>query len=247
MVRVVLLVAISRGWCLRQLDVQNAFLHGVLEEEVYMRQPPGFESANAPHLVCRLDKAIYGLKQAPRDWYARLRSKLIDLGFKASKSDTSLFIYQKSRVTIYMLIYVDDIIVISSSNEVVATLLLDLKKDFSLKDLGDPHYFLGIEVQREDGGLLLSQAKYAQVILTRVGPDDSIRYRSIVGALQYLTLTRPDLAFSVNKVCQFLHVPTISHWTIVKKILRYVKNTVELGLSFVKSRLTLLNAFSDGL
>ena len=92
-IRLVLSIAVSRGWCLRQLDVQNAFLHGVLEEEVYMKQPPGFEKGNEQHLVCRLDKAIYGLKQAPRAWYSRLSTKLIDLGFKASKSDTSLFIY----------------------------------------------------------------------------------------------------------------------------------------------------------
>jgi len=114
-VRLVLSIAVSRNWCLRQLDVQNAFLHGVLEEEVYMRQPPGFEDSKDPHLVCRLDKAIYGLKQAPRAWYARLSVKLISLGFQASKSYTSLFIYQKLGVTIYMLIYVDDIIVTSSS------------------------------------------------------------------------------------------------------------------------------------
>ena len=270
-VRLVLSLAISRGWCLRQLDVQNAFLHGVLEEEVYMKQPPGFEDDNAPHLVCRLDKAIYGLKQAPRAWYARLSSKLIDLGFKASKSDTSLFIYQRSGIVIYMLIYVDDIIVTSSSSEAVTALLHDLRKDFALKDLGNLHYFLGIEVQRDKQELLLSQEKYAQEILSRVGmikckaaptplstseklsshegellgPEDSTRYRSIVGALQYLTLTRPDLAYSVNKVCQFLHAPTTEHWSAVKRILRYLQNTLNVGLKIEKSSSMLLSAFSD--
>jgi hypothetical protein len=127
-------LAVARGWCLRQLDVQNAFLHGVLEEEeVYMKQPPGFENSKHPQLVCKLDKAIYGLKQAPKAWYSRLSSKLIDLGFRASKSDTSLFIYRKNGVVIYMLIYVDDIIVTASSKEAVAALLQDLKKEFALK------------------------------------------------------------------------------------------------------------------
>ena len=106
-----------------------------------MRQPPGFENAKMPNFVCKLDKAIYGLKQAPRAWYSRLSSKLINLGFKASKSDASLFIYIKGHVTMYMLIYVDDIIVTSSSSEAVTALLQDLKKDFALKVLGDLHYF----------------------------------------------------------------------------------------------------------
>jgi len=270
-VRLVLSIAVSKGWCLRQLDVQNVFLHGVLEEEVYMRQPPGFESVDAPHLVCRLDKAIYGLKQAPRAWYSRLSSKLIDLGFKASKSDTSLFIYKKGEVMIFMLIYVDDIIVTSSSQDAVAALLKDLKKDFALKDLGELHYFLGIEAKKEKNGILLSQGKYAGDILARVGmvkckpvstplsateklscyegsplgAEGSTRYRSIVGALQYLTLTRPDLAFSVNKVCQFLHAPTTVHWTAVKRILRYIKYTVDFGLKIERSQSTLISAFSD--
>ena len=91
----VLSIVVSWGWSLHHLDVQNAFLHGVLEEEIYMKQPPGFEDKNAPSHVCRLDKALYGLKQAPRAWYSRLSQKLQALGFVPSKSDTSLFIYNK--------------------------------------------------------------------------------------------------------------------------------------------------------
>jgi hypothetical protein len=210
---------------LRQLDVKNAFLHGVLEEEVYLRQPPGFEDKRRPQYVCKLDKALYGLKQAPRAWYARLSPQLVHLGFVASKSDTSLFIYHKSHVTIFMLIYVDDIIVASSSKAATDALLKDLSKEFALKDLGALHYFLGIEVQKKDDGLVLNQTKYARDVIARVGmkdckgaptplsssekisayegellgPEDSTKYRSIVGALQYLTLTRPDIAYAVNK------------------------------------------------
>lgn len=113
-IRTVLSIAVSRGWCLRQLDVQNAFLHGYLEEEVYMRQPLGYENKSKPNYICKLDKALYGLKQAPRAWYSRLSTKLISLGFQASKADTSLFFYNKGGVTIFVLIYVDDIIVASS-------------------------------------------------------------------------------------------------------------------------------------
>jgi histone deacetylase 1/2 len=137
--------------------------------------------------------------------------------------------------------------------------------------LGDLHFFLGIEVKRTATCLLLTQAKYAHDLLakagmldckaaptplspseplslhegTPLGPEDSSQYRSIVGALQYLTLTRPDLSFSVNKVCQYLHAPTTAHWTAVKRILRYVKSTSQLGITFRKSSSTLLSAFSD--
>jgi histone deacetylase 1/2 len=114
-IRVILSLAISCGWSLRQLDVQNAFLHGLLEEDVYMHQPPGFEDPNRPNYVCRLDKALYGLKQAPRAWYSRLSEWLIQLGFKASKADTSLFFFSKGGITMFVLVYVDDIIVASST------------------------------------------------------------------------------------------------------------------------------------
>jgi histone deacetylase 1/2 len=236
-----------------------------------MRQPPGFEHPDTPRYICRLDKALYGLKQAPRAWYSRLSAKLQELGFLPSKADTSLFLYAKSGIIIFVLVYVDDIIVTSSSDAAISVLLKNLMANFAIKDLGDLHYFLGLEVKRTHDGLLLTQEKYAHDILTRVGmidckpaptpmspseplslhevtplgPDDSSQYRSIVGALQYLTLTRPDLSFSVNKVCQYLHAPTTAHWTAAKRILRYVKDTSQLGLTFRRSTSTLLSAFSD--
>jgi hypothetical protein len=262
---------VSNGWSLRQLDVQNAFLHGVLEEEVYMRQPPGYESKETPHFVCKLDKAIYGLKQAPRAWYSRLSSKLQKLGFVPSKGDTSLFFFKNQDIQIYVLVYVDDIIVASSSQDATTALLKNLEKDFALKDLGELHYFLGIEVSKINDGILLTQNKYAVDLLKKtgmlackpvstplstseklsahtgelLGPVDATHYRSIVGGLQYLTLTRPDLAFSVNKVCQYLHAPTTLHLVAVKRILRFVKGTINLGLRIVKDPSMVVSGFSD--
>jgi histone deacetylase 1/2 len=170
-----------------------------------------------------------------------------------------------------MLIYVDDIIVASSSQEGTDRLLQALKSDFALKDLGKLSYFLGIEVSCVSNGIILSQAKYADDILRRtgmmnckpantpmcvteklsafegptLGVEDATRYRSIVGALQYITLTRPDISFAVNKICQFLHAPTTTHWTAAKRILRYIKHTVKLGLRIEKSSSTLVSGFSD--
>jgi len=208
-IRLVLSLAMSKDWCLRQLDVQNAFLHGFLEEEVYMKQPSGYEDKTKPHHLCKLDRSLYGLKQAPQAWYSRLCGKLQSLGFVPSKADTSLFFYWKGNHVIFMLVYVDDIIMASSSQEAVDALLRDLEKDFAIKDLRNLHYFLGIQVQRKKGELLLTQERYAFDILkrvnmqlckpvktplntiekllvtsgTRLGVEDSTRYRSIVGSL----------------------------------------------------------------
>jgi histone deacetylase 1/2 len=270
-IRIILSIAVSRGWTLRQLDIQNAFLHGDLEEEVYMRQPPGYEDKNLPGYVCKLDKALYGLKQAPRAWYARLSSKLIKLGFKPSKVDTSLFYFNKGDLTVFVLIYVDDIIVANSSKEATTCLLRSLGQEFALKALGELHYFLGIEVKKVNDGIFLTQDKYASDLLktvnmvdckpvssplstseklsafegTPLGVKDATQYRSIVGVLQYVTLTRPDIAFSVNKVYQFLHAPTTVHWAVVKRILRYSKMDTKIGLKIGKSRFMLISAFSD--
>jgi histone deacetylase 1/2 len=170
---------------------------------------------------------------------------LCALGFIPSKADTSLFLYSRSDISIYVLVYVDDIILTSSPDHAITILVQDLNKNFAIND---QHFFLGIEVKRKHSGLVLTQEKYAAELLdkvgmhgcksaptplssteklsrydgTRLGPEDSTQYWRIVGTLQYLTLTRPDLCFSVNKVSQFLHAPTTEHWTAVKRILRYV-------------------------
>jgi hypothetical protein len=167
-IRLVLSVAISHNWKLRQLNVHNAFLHGVLEEDIYMKQPPGFCDSSHPDYVCKLDKAIYGLKQAPRAWYSRLSAKLIHLGFHASKADSLSFSIIGGSCK-SLLIYVDDIIVASSLDQVVTTLLNDLRADFALKDLSPLHYFLGIEVKSTAVGIVLSQEKYTKDILHRAG------------------------------------------------------------------------------
>jgi histone deacetylase 1/2 len=156
-IRLVLAILVSKGWSLRQLDVKNVFLHGVLEEEVYMKQLPGYENPKTPHYVCKLDKSLYGLKQAPRAWFSILSSKFQELGFLASKADTSLFMYNNSGIVMFVLVYVDDIIVTSFSNKAIDALLQDLNSAFALKDLGDLHYFLGIEVKRFNQGIILTQ------------------------------------------------------------------------------------------
>jgi hypothetical protein len=239
---------VSCGWVIQQIDIQNIFLHGFLDEEVYMKQLPGFEDSSHPDYICRLDKSLYGLKQAPQAWFACLSSKLVLLGFSASKADISLFLFNKNGIQIYFLIYVDDIIIISSSSAATDRLLGQLRDDFAVKDLGPLSYFLGIEVGHHSDGLTLTQHKYIHDLLSLtnmlstssvttpmvstekiassdgdlLSPDDATKYWSVVGGHQYLSLTRLDISFSVNRVCQYMSSPIMAHWVAVKHILCYL-------------------------
>ncbi|GJY44007.1 putative RNA-directed DNA polymerase [Tanacetum coccineum] len=236
-IRAVLSLAVTNDWPLRQLDIQNAFLHGNLKEQVYMKQPPGFIDPQRPNHVCLLHKSLYGLKQAPRAWFERLSKALFDLGFKGSKTDPSLFIYSRGDTLLYILVYVDDIIVTGNNKGTIDNIICQLGSAFALKDLGPLNYFLGIEIVSHVSGILLSQKKYILELL-----QSAVKYRQVVGSLQYVTLSRPDIAFAVNKVC---HAPTENHWSAVKRILRYLHATVEHGMLKRRSSGSTLQAFTD--
>lgn len=159
-IRTVLSLVVMQGWSLRQLDVNNAFLHGSLIETVYMKQPPGFRDPEKPDHVCCLQKAIYGLKQAPRAWYSALKQALVAFGFFNTKSDSSLFVYNTGSILVYCLVYVDNLVVTGNDSEFVASIINHLGQKFSIKDMGPLHFFLGIEVIPTPHGLFLTQHKY---------------------------------------------------------------------------------------
>lgn len=150
---VVLTLALSKGWGVRQLDVNNAFLNGILHEEVYMEQPVGFVQKDSS-LVCKFHKALYGLKQTPRAWFERLASTLHKLGFYSNECDTSLFLKITPQHITYVLIYVDDILIIGNSAKEVAMLVQNLNKTFTLEDMGTVSYFLCIEVKHMNNSAL---------------------------------------------------------------------------------------------
>jgi hypothetical protein len=181
-----------------------------------------FIDAQHPDHVCLLDKSLYGLKQAPQAWYQQISGELHSIGFTSAVFDTSLFVYKRGNDVVYLLLYVDDIVLTASSSALLQCITQHLGHAFELKDLGPLHFFLGIHVQRSSSGFFLHQAKYAEVILDRASmvnckpaptpvdtspmssatdgssaPDGSF-YRSIAGALQYLTLTRPNLAYAIK-------------------------------------------------
>jgi hypothetical protein len=129
-IQLLLSLVVSYGWVIQQIDIQNSFLHDFLDEDVYMKQPPGFEDSARPEYICKFDMSLYGLKQGPREWFSRLSTTLLALGFSASKTDISLFLFNKGGIKIRFLINVDDVIIISSSSLAIDRLIRQLRDDF---------------------------------------------------------------------------------------------------------------------
>lgn len=146
-IRIILCLALHHHWPLKQLDISNAFLHGKLEEEVFMTQPPGFVDSSVPTHVCKLHKALYGLKQAPRAWYSTFSTFLISQGFHNSHCDSSLFVHKTPHSITILVVYVDDILLTDSDSSHIHTLVAQMYLAFSMKELGNLSYFLGISVQ----------------------------------------------------------------------------------------------------
>ncbi|RVW55201.1 Retrovirus-related Pol polyprotein from transposon RE2 [Vitis vinifera] len=169
-VRLLLSMAAMRSWPLYQLDIKNAFLHGDLAEEVYMEQPPGFVAKGESGLVCRLRRSLYGLKQSPRAWFSRFSSVVQEFGMFRSTTDHSVFYHHNSSgQCIYLVVYVDDIIITGSDQNGIKKLKQHLFTNFQTKDLGKLKYFLGIEITQSSSGVVLSQRKYALDILEETG------------------------------------------------------------------------------
>uniref|UniRef100_A0A2N9EDY1 Reverse transcriptase Ty1/copia-type domain-containing protein n=1 Tax=Fagus sylvatica TaxID=28930 RepID=A0A2N9EDY1_FAGSY len=268
-----LAIAAVKGWVLYQLDVNNAFLHGELDEEVYMTLPPGFhskgEQSHSPSTVCKLQKSLYGLKQASRQWFSKFSTILLQHGFTQSKADYSLFIKQHGSCFIALLVYVDDILIASNDATAVAQLKTYLDSQFKLKDLGPVRYFLGLEIARSSKGISVSQRKYALEIMEDAGmlgckpakcpmdqnlkiskgegsllPDPTI-YRRLIGRLMYLTMTRPDIVFSVHRLSQFMEHPRDSHLKAAQHIVQYIKGAPSQGLLYPSDSDLHVKAFSD--
>jgi hypothetical protein len=154
-VRTVLATVVSRDWPIQQRDVKNAFLHDTLSETIFSSQPTGFANIAHHDFVCCLHKSLYGLKHAPRAWYIRFATYLLSLRLVESKVDTSLFIFHRGANMVYLLLYIDDIILTASSTTLLRHTILALQWEFVMKDLGPLHHFLGITVEHRPDGMFL--------------------------------------------------------------------------------------------
>jgi hypothetical protein len=257
-VRTLIALAAIKSWHLHQMDVNNAFLHGDLREDVYMTVPQGVTSPK-PNQVCKLIKSLYGLRQASRKWYERLTSLLISQGYLQSSSDYSLFTLTKQDSFTALLVYIDDIILAGNSLAEFDRIKTIMDEEFKIKDLGKLRYFLGIEVAHSKSGISICQRKYCLDLLKDTGllgskpaptPLDSSTklhqdnnaaykdvagYRRLVGKLLYLTTTRPNIAFVTQQLSQFLSSPTLIHYETACRVVRYLKGTPGRGLFFSSS------------
>lgn len=254
--RLLLAVGNKHKYFFHQMDVRTAFLNGILKETVYMEQPKGFETAN---MVCKLNRALYGLKQSPRCWYERLNNFLIQNEFSRSNSDHCLYIKGNHiEKSMFLLVFVDDMIIACRHEEEIIFIKNKLKKEFDMQDMGELKYFLGLKItqKRECETLEISQRKYIIDVLQKFGMLDckpistpmepalnitienedkglETIHRQLIGCLLYATMcSRPDICYAVTYLSRFQHKPNTETWTYMKRVLRYLKGTLDQKLTY---------------
>ena len=239
---------------LHQMDVKSAFLKGRLNKELFVEQPEGFHDPHFSYHVLRLKKALYGLKQALRAWYDRLTTYLVDHGFKRGQADRTLFVKRDEKSLLVAQVYVDDIVFGSTIDHLAQEFSEEMKNEFEMSMVGELNYFLGLQVKQRKDVIFISQEKYAKNLIKKFNLDskkhastpmsslaklsldpanvevDLALYRSMIGNLLYLTVSRLNITFSVGVCAQFQAAPKESHLTAVQRIIRYVNSTFDYGI-----------------
>nr|KYP76214.1 Copia protein [Cajanus cajan] len=259
-IRLIVALEAQYGWKIFHLDVKSAFLNEVLQEEIYVVQPDSFIVVGHEEKVYRLHKALYGLKQAPRAWYSRIDSHFLQINSRRSQNEPTLYVKDCGNgKKIVVFLYVDDLLITSDGVDEIEEFKNSMLQVFEMTYLGVMRYFLGMEVHQIDDGIFLSQKKYANDLLKKFKLEncnpvstplavneklskadgdakaDVTQYRSLVGSLLYLTATRPDLMFCSSLLSRFMHSPSLTHFGVGKRVLRYLKGTADFGIWYSKS------------
>ena len=272
--RCMMTIVAQYGYIAHQLDVTTAYLNAELDHVIYMEQPHGTGLAN-DNRVCLLRKSLYGLKQSAKLWNDTIHKFLIDLGFKRNAADMCLYQRSNDKGNIYLIIWVDDVVIIAENRNLVNEFMKQISRKFQVKDLGKLKYFLGIQFEVKHNSVQMSQSHYCQSIINRFHMDkayemntpmeknihaqlksnlkspqlDSVmttKYRELVGSLIYLEqITRPDISYATNLLGQQMSKPTQFHWNMGKKVLRYLKKTTDYSITYSKANALQLYAFSD--
>jgi len=257
-IRAILSMVPSKKLKIQQMDVKGAYLNGILKENVYMRQPEGFSDGTTR--VCLLQKTLYGLKQSGREWNKELDRRLKEKEFTNLWSDPCAYIQRDGIDFKIIAVWVDDLLLFTSSTPIMRYLKDELNATFDLTDLGEPSRIVGIEITIHDDSITISQPLYIDSILRKHGmenvnpvatpldpnmklapnpesrePNRSNDYASLLGSLQYLAIaTRPDIAYAVNRLAAYTANPSLQHYTAAKRLLRYVKGTKNYGITYQK-------------
>jgi hypothetical protein len=266
-----MLLAYATHHCFKlyQMDGKSAFLNGPIKKEVYVKQPPGFKSEGYPNHIYKLHKALYVLKQAPRAWYECLRDFLIENGFSIGKTDSTVFTRKMGKDLFVCQIYVDNIIFGSTNKsfcDEFSKLMMDI---FEISMMGVLTFFLEFQIKQGKEGTFISQMKYTRDVLKKFGMDkakpiktpmgtnghldlnlggtsvDQKVYRSMIRSLLYLCASRPDIMLSVCMCARFQATPKYCHLRAVKRIIRYLVLTPNLGLWYPKGSCFELLRYSD--
>lgn len=272
-IRVFFSVAVNQGWPLHQLDVCNAFLHGKLKEEIFMYLPEGCKMPKGK--VCKLIKAIYGLKKAPLYWYTEFDKFMKGKGFQKAVSDVCLYIKTNGKNHFYVCVYVDDIVITGSDENQISILKLEMSKAFKIKDLGLLNYYLGMNIKQDidNGTIHVNQKQYLKDLLLKFGMSEcssvntpmesnfiaeNLKYdqsesveienecRQIIGSIMYAMLgTRPDLCSSISLLSRYQNCASQNLLTSLKRVLRYIKGTLNLELVYRKNTKEIITGFAD--
>jgi hypothetical protein len=257
--RAILALAAIQDWEMNQMDVKGAFLNGILQEDIYMAQPEGYEDGSQK--ACHLNKTLYGLKQSGREWNKQLNTQLSKLGYNRAYSDPCLYIQKTESDLNLLTVWVDDILSFSTSTKAMQIAKRDISQTFEVTDLGDPKKLVGIEITRDrkNKRITITQTKYIEAILAKYGLQDanpvrtpldshtklepgepeqgnrSNNYASLIGSANFSAVaTRPDISFAVNRLASFTANPTMCHWTAIKRVLRYLAGTKDKGITYSK-------------
>lgn len=257
-IRLILALAHAHNWEIQQMDVKGAYLNGKLKEEIYMKQPEGYDDDTGR--LCRLIKTLYGLKQSGREWNEEFNLKLQTVTFTRLQSDPCVYIRKTSTTIEIITVWVDDLILVTSTIELMTKLKSQLQGMFEVTDLGDPSKIVGIELSRDRaaGTLTLTQTRYIEGVLEKYGMRDANAvktpldpgcklskahserdgsnqnsYATLIGHLMYASIaTRPDITYAVNRLASFTSNPQLEHWTAAKRVLRYLAGTRNAGITY---------------
>lgn len=268
-IRLLIAIAATNKLVIHQMDVKTTFLNGELDEKIYMEQPEGFVMPGQENKVCRLRKSLYGLKQAPKQWHQKFDQVILADGFKINESDKCVYTkFDGKGNGVIICLYVDDMLIFGTDLEQVQLTKSFLSSKFDMKDMGQADVILGIQIVRDEKSITLTQSHYIEKVLKRFNhfdcapvstpldpsmelvkntgsPVSQLEYSRLIGCLMYaMTCTRPDIALAVGKLSRFTSNPSELHWFAIRRVLKYLKKTINYGLCY-SGYPSVLEGFSD--